>query len=745
MIFMKPIFTSIFGSRETLARTFTILILLCGLVVFSFTTALEFYFGNKAGHEKIQDNLRFIEESYLPPIQSSLYKLDQLQLELLLNGILKLEGIIRCEVLTDNNGPQQYTKATKATDKKERHEYNLSYTHPSGRVYKLGKLIVYLDYAEVKASMKDWLSVRLITMMLALGLLTILVMLTFQRVVARHLTRLSEFTERITFPNIDDRLQLDRTEKQDELQNLVHTFNALLDRLKQGISEQEHARQALLKSEKAYRNLIENANDAVYIAQDGMMKFCNPIAEQITGYTAEELSLLPMVDLIYPDDRSQVADYHRKRLAGEQVPPVYTFRVMRKDSSVFWVQISVVVVEWEGKPATLNFLRDITEQKDIEQQLVQSQKMDSIGRLAGGIAHDLNNLLSPILGYGELLKIGAIGQDKYQDSLDQILGAGIKARNLVGQLLAFSRKQTLEYKLLQLNDVIDGLYKLLCRTIREDIEIILNKQENLPLIKADVGQTEQVLMNLVVNASDAMINGGKIVIETSTTTLDSNYTEGHLDLKPGRYIQLAVSDTGSGMDQETHEHIFEPFFTTKGQSGTGLGLATVYGIVKQHNGHITVYSEPDQGTTFKVFFPVSETDQKSGGLPLTAETDLAGTETILLVEDDKQVRDLTSAMLEHHGYTIFAAHEGEKACEIYSANKESIDMLLTDVIMPGMNGKELYERLQKMTPDLKVLYMSGYTSDIIDHHGILNSGTQFIQKPFSTTALTRKIRSVFST
>lgn len=376
------------------------------------------------------------------------------------------------------------------------------------------------------------------------------------------------------------------------------------------------------------------------------------------------------------------------------------------------------------------------------EKLEQAQKLESIGRLAGGIAHDLNNLLSPIIGYSEMLLDDPDLEKDHQHDIEQIHDAGQESSNLVRQLLAFSRKQVLEYKILNLNDVILGFEKLLRRTIREDIEIRIINSSDIKLINADAGQIEQVLMNLVVNASDAMQNGGILSIETGNVSLDNTNEKGKMGVSRGEYIMLAINDTGHGMDKETCSKVFEPFFTTKEEKGTGLGLATVYGIVTQHNGHIWVYSEKDKGTTFKIYFPVSEKQSTSDAPTLQLNGELKGTEGILLVEDDDQVRNIVKQILVKNDYSVIAISDGEKAVDYVHHSNEKIDLLLTDVIMPKMNGKELHDRITKILPEVKVIYMSGYTDDVIAHHGVLEEGVNFIQKPFSTQKVLSKVREV---
>jgi len=377
-----------------------------------------------------------------------------------------------------------------------------------------------------------------------------------------------------------------------------------------------------------------------------------------------------------------------------------------------------------------------------EEQYHQAQKAESIGRLAGGVAHDFNNLLVPVLGCAEMLLEDLDPEDERRGSVDEILRAGTRARNLVRQLLAFSRKQTLEYKLVNLNEAIQNFEKLLRRTIRENIQIDFVPSIGIQPVLADIGQIEQVIMNLSVNAQDSMTDGGHLTIETGLINLDEDSTNMHLSVKPGTYVMVAVSDTGTGMDDETREHLFEPFFSTKGDQGTGLGMATVYGIVKQHGGNMGVYSKLGEGTTIKFYLPVSNRKQSELKTGKITTTSLGGSETILLVEDDEQVLNLVHAILERQGYTVLVAGSGKEALMILNRNDGPLHLLMTDVIMPGMNGKELFDKAIESHPGLKVLFMSGYTDDVIAHHGMMDEGVQFIQKPFSIRPLAAKVREV---
>jgi nitrogen-specific signal transduction histidine kinase/ActR/RegA family two-component response regulator len=385
---------------------------------------------------------------------------------------------------------------------------------------------------------------------------------------------------------------------------------------------------------------------------------------------------------------------------------------------------------------------DVTERRALEEQLRQSQKMEAVGRLAGGVAHDFNNLLTVIRGYSELMLEEFADSDPLRDEVEEIKKAADRASGLTRQLLAFSRQQVLAPKVLDLNIVVGNMERLLKRLLGENIRLGSSLANELGRVKADPGQIEQVIMNLAVNAKDAMPRGGKLTIETANADLDETYTHEHVGAKPGKYVMLAVSDTGSGMSQDIRQRVFEPFFTTKEiGKGTGLGLSTVYGIVKQSEGYIWVYSEPGRGTSFKVYLPRVDEPADARPAPEPAKSRYRGTETILLVEDEDGVRALVKQVLSRNGYTVLEARHGGEALLHCERRAEEIHLLVTDVVLEQMSGTELSSRLAQLRPGMKVLYISGYTDDAIVHHGV-KEGTHFLQKPFTTEALARKIRQV---
>jgi PAS domain S-box-containing protein len=506
--------------------------------------------------------------------------------------------------------------------------------------------------------------------------------------------------------------------------------------------------------QERFKIFFSSVNDAIFVhplQSEGFSPFIevNDIACKRYGYTREEFLELTASDITKKTDAdAHAAHSHRKKLLNTKRLIFETVHI-KKTGEEFPVEINSNIVTQYGKPVVLAVVRDISERKkaeneksNIEEQYRQSQKVEAIGRLAGGVAHDLNNILSPIIGYGELLIYDINPEDRRRESVVQIVQAGYRARDLVRQLLAFGRKQTLEYRTIDLNKTIEDFESLLRRTIRENIEIDISPTPNIPAIKADSGQIEQVIMNLCVNAQDAMPDGGKLTLSTSVVEIDERAALKKLGTAAGSYVLLSISDTGYGIDKEIQNKIFEPFFSTKGEQGTGLGLSTVYGIVKQHSGNIWVDSEPKKGSTFRVYLPVSEEsviDKKVSG---KNPAKLGGGETILLVEDNEQVLTLSDTILKKLGYTTIVARNGAEALKTVGEQEGKVDLILTDVVMPDMNGRDLYEIVTKKYPEIDVLYMSGYTDNVIAQHGVLEKGVQFIQKPFSVEALSMKVRKV---
>jgi two-component system, cell cycle sensor histidine kinase and response regulator CckA len=515
------------------------------------------------------------------------------------------------------------------------------------------------------------------------------------------------------------------------------------------LSERHQVERARDEAEAKYRALVEQVNAITYIAEigvDGQWYFVSPQVETILGYSVDEWLGMSKdwCSIVHPDDLPGVIEAEAASARG--LPFQAEYRAKRKDGREIWLNDTGVVIQGsDSHPMMEGIIVDVTERKQLETQLQQSRKMEAVGRLAGGIAHDFNNLLTVITGYTDLALSRSSVPLELRTDIERIENAAGRAAALVRQLLAFSRKQVLQPKILDLNAIVVNMDKLLRRLMDDNIEMTTKVSEKLGKVKADPAQIEQVLMNLVVNARDAMPKGGRIVIETNDVELNAEYATEHVTVKPGLYVMLAVSDSGIGMSPETVAHIFEPFFTTKESGhGTGLGLSTVYGIVKQSGGYIWVYSEPGKGSTFKVYLPRVEGMEEMPTKILAPPAEDRGTETILLVEDEEPVRELIQTILSGRGYTVIVADSPWQAEDIAEHFSADIHLLLTDVVMPRTSGRELAASILAKRPHIRVLYMSGYTENVVTSGGLLEEGLAFLQKPFSPSALLHKIREVLS-
>jgi two-component system, cell cycle sensor histidine kinase and response regulator CckA len=517
------------------------------------------------------------------------------------------------------------------------------------------------------------------------------------------------------------------------------------------IDERHGLDEIVRHSEERYRSLFATVTDAILISnRDEKLIEVNDTATQQLGYTREELLSMHLIDLVPPE---HVLNFKRvqDRLAREG-HLIAEAAQRHKNGSVIPVELAVTLVDRGGGPMFVAISRDISERRKteeehrrMEEQLHHASKMESIGRLAGGVAHDFNNLLTAILGNLEMIAHKQRQSESIQEPLAEIREAALSASTLTRQLLAFSRKQVVEPHRVDPNELLDRMQRMLQRMIGEDIKLRTVKGDGLGTIRVDPSLIEQTIVNMVVNARDAMPGGGLLAIETANVTLDLAYQHDHPLVAPGRYVMFAISDTGTGMNEEVQSHLFEPFFTTKPRGqGTGLGLATSYGAVRQSNGHITVYSEPGKGTTFKIFLPV--VNEKPERLVTPSPDDpsalAGGGETVLVVEDDEHVRSLVARSLKTCGYKILVASHGEEALSLARATQDKIHLLLTDVVMPGINGRQLSERLATIHPETRTLFTSGYTENVILHHGILDKGIHFLSKPYSLDDMARRVRSV---
>jgi PAS domain S-box-containing protein len=527
-----------------------------------------------------------------------------------------------------------------------------------------------------------------------------------------------------------------------ELADRVTEVRGYNNRLSQEAVERALAQDALRNAEEKYRSFIENVNDSIVVLQNGQTVYRNPAYEELLGYNVEETAGQSFLDNVAEDDRDRVRGHYQARLRGEDVPDQYEVRLITRDGSRATVEVRPRVIDYEGEQATLVMMRDITERKQLEEQLFQSQKMESIGQLAGGVAHDFNNLLTAVLGFSELAAIQLASQGRVNPKyLDEIQLSGGRGAQLTKQLLTYSRRQVGELQIVDLNELIANLDGMLRRLIGENVELVVNTAPELASVKADPGQIEQALVNLTVNARDAMPTGGRLTIQTENTHVGDEIYDMDCEAQPGDYVMVQVSDTGAGITPEVLGRIFEPFFTTKlaGQ-GTGLGLSTTHSIIKHNSGWIRVESRLGEGSVFSIYIPMVEDTAPKSLQPDRINGLLTGAETVLVVEDELVVRRLTTEVLERQGYTVLSASDGAEAVRVMEDHSGRIDLLLTDVIMPIMGGYELAERYQLAYPNGSTVYMSGYPEPRVSDQDIRESEVAFLAKPVSIVELTQEVR-----
>ena len=510
------------------------------------------------------------------------------------------------------------------------------------------------------------------------------------------------------------------------------------------VTELKRAEEALRNSAQRFRSLIEHSSDLIVLVDaEARFTYLSPSFETTLGHRAEDWIGRSGFPLVWPDSVEATRQLHERTLASPGVAIPWQIRVLHADGTSRWLEgTSANHLHDPAIAAVVVNCRDVTERKRMETQSIQAQKMESIGRLAGGVAHDFNNLLTAIKGNMSLAMLEVKSSDPLYEFLTSVDQATDSAASLTRQLLTFSRKQIISPKVINLNHVLGRVQKLLVRLIGEDIHLELFPASDLAQVRLDPNQAEQVLINLAVNARDAMPHGGRLTIGTANIDLDTKYARQHPYVQAGSYVMLTVTDTGVGMAEDVRAHLFEPFFTTKESgAGTGLGLSMVYGAVKQNGGHIEVDSEPGHGATFKIFLPAVEEPPDTTVDAVDATRPL-GVETIVLVEDEQHVRTIASLMLRRQGYTVHTFPDGPSAIAAVEAMTGHLDLVITDVVMPRMNGKVLSERLLQLRPSIRVLYTSGYTADVIVHHGVLDEGVEFLSKPYSLELLARRVREV---
>ena len=513
--------------------------------------------------------------------------------------------------------------------------------------------------------------------------------------------------------------------------------------LQQKIHELKSAQEALRISNEKYRSVIENSMDAIVIVRtNGKIEFSNPTASQLIGYTNEEFIGRNILNYVVSEFRESILERMSHDKEEETESCIYKISISRKDGTCLPVEVNSAIINFEGDTAYLLFLRDISTREILEEQLLQSQKMEAVGQLAGGVAHDFNNLLQVISGYTEIAREILEADNPVQDDLYEIAVACERAVTLVRRLLAFSRRQVINQKKLELNSVIAEHLKMLKRVISEDIQLDFHPGDNLDPLYADRGMIEQILMNLCLNARNAMPDGGRIIVETDNFNADEEFRSVHSWAESGRYILFSISDTGCGMNNDTLKHIFEPFFSTRhDEGGTGLGLSTVYGIVKQHKGMITAYSEPEEGTTFRIYLPVSEKGMDDGEIIADRISAEGGSETILFAEDDEKICSYSKRILEEAGYTVFTVKDGIEAVEFFNANSDRIDIVILDVVMPNLDGYRAERLIHDIRPGIPVLFISGYSGKKLSKESDNSENViPLLVKPYARTTLLGTIR-----
>ncbi len=602
-------------------------------------------------------------------------------------------------------------------------------------------VVVDLPEAQFLAPLEEmrtvaWVSVGLVAM------ITFIISIILVRGIIRPIRRLADVAVAVEHQQPFEPSDIeDLTMGHDEIAYLGRVFSGMVLSLRNELNERKQTEKALRESEERYRMLIENANEAIFIIADGIIKFPNFKTEEMTGYSEKELSEIPFTNIIHPDDREMVLERRRKRLMGEEPPSTYSFRIINRSGEKLWVQINTALITWEGNPVTINFIRDITEQQRLENHLQQAQKMESIGTLAGGIAHDFNNVLHSIIGYTELTLEDLPEGSLVQKNLKEVFKGAMRAKEMVQQILAFSRKADTEKKPIKVQSVVKEAIKLLRTSIPSTIEIRQNIDAECRPVLADSTQIHQVVMNLSTNAYQAMREKGGLLELTLMEEEIGSY-DSDLDLDSGTYLKLTVSDTGHGMDSVVKEKIFDPYFTTRGLGeGTGMGLAVVHGIVKSHGGNINVYSKLDEGTTFSVYLPLIETRPVKTKI-ISAEPAPTGTERIIFVDDEEPIVFMAHQILERLGYQVTPRTSSVEALEAFRAKPDEFDLVITDMTMPNMTGLELASRLREIRPDIPIIICTGF-SEMIDRDKAKSMGILgYVMKPITIEEIARTIRQV---
>ena len=780
-----------------IARKFILAIVIFSTVLTLAGTCLQLYIDYRKDLDSISRQLTYIETSHLHSLINDIWLFNDRGLDEQLKGILALP-MIEALRLERTDGPELAAGQIKANHLIY-HKIMLSYQH-LGKTIPLGTLYITATSDHVIQRIKERVLIILFTQFVMIFFISAFISILFYQLIGRHLAIMARHASSLTINTLNEPLHLERSQgvhrPKDELDLLVDALNSMQAQISDYLKERRqtedtlHEQAALLEDEVAQRQQAQEALEKQTVQlkeeiaerrqgeeqlrslsqrlqlatssarlgvwdwnlKDNTMVWDDRMFEMY-GSTRETFpnSIDAWINGLHPEDRERAIAECQAAISGDQEFDT-VFRVLHPDGTVKYLKANGLVKRGsDGTPERLiginaDITDAITAEEDkitLESQLLQAQKMESIGRLAGGIAHDFNNLLTVILGHSEMALRNMEPTNPVAGCLTEIHNAAERSADLTRQLLAFARKQTIEPKVLDLNEAVSGMLKMMQRLIGENIQLAWLPANNLWEVNIDPSQIDQILANLCVNAHDAIADVGKITIETGKITFDENFCTKNIGFVPGEYVLLAVSDNGCGMDKETITHIFEPFYTTKGVGkGTGLGLSTVYGIVKQNNGFINCYSEPDQGTTFKIYLPRCIGQSKK---PLHCDMDTvpkSRDETLLLVDDDPNIMNTATMMLRELDYTVLAAGTPNEAIQMAMEHSGEIHLLVTDVIMPEMNGVDLAKKILSTNPCIKVLFMSGYTADAITQHGVLEEGVYFIKKPFSLSSIATKIREV---
>ena len=742
--------------RWGIAQKFIFWLFIFSSLLTIFITAVQLYIGYKSGFNLIRASIQQVEKSYLDGIKKSLWISDTELLQTQIDGMMKLPDMQYVGVMHDK---KVIAEAGIAKDKNViSKEFLLPYTY-NGKTISLGTLRIVYTLENVYSRLIRNAVVLILSQGIIVLLISCFIFYIFYRLVARHLYELVNYARSLRVDTLDTPFKLKRGQIQwgeDELDELAKTINLMRTnlndsyiRLKEEVLERKHAEQSFQESETHLRTLINSLPDLIWLKDPhGVYLSCNTKFEHYFG--AKEAQIVGKTDYDFLEE--SLADFSREkdRLAMEEGGlSMSEEEITYADDGHSEILETIKSPMFDGKGTLIGVLgvgRDITARKKaesekimLETELQQAKKLEAVGRLAGGVAHDFNNMLSIILGNTDIILDDLNSTNPIIDNLNEIHKAAERSADLTRQLLAFARKQTIAPKVLDLNTAIDGMLKMLKRLIGEDIDLVWRPSGALWKIKIDPSQFDQALANFCVNSRDAIKSVGKVTIETENVSFDSAYCRTHKGFRPGDYVMMAFSDDGAGMDKNTLANVFEPFFTTKGTGhGTGLGLATVYGIVKQNKGFINVYSEPGQGTTFKVYF--SRHEAACEELKAVEPEIKKGNEKILLVEDEISILKITANMLGRLGYRVLSASTPGEAVQIAgNLAPDDLHLLITDVVMPEMNGRDLAKKISSLHPGIKCVFMSGYTANVIAHHGVLDEGIDFINKPFSKHDLALKI------